>query len=62
MLLANQVVASTWFNHLITSVIVINAIVIGLDTSDSLHSQYSHIFELANYLFLIIFIVVFTSR
>ena len=57
MLWAKQVVASSWFNHLITAVIVINAIVIGLDTSDSLHTQYSHIFEFANYLFLVIFIV-----
>lgn len=54
---AQSIVASNWFNHGITAVIVINAIVIGLDTSAALNQQYGAWFELANFVFLSIFIV-----
>ncbi|NKC00847.1 MAG: ion transporter [Pseudomonadales bacterium] len=54
---AKHIVASNWFNHSITGVIVLNAIVIGLDTSETLHNQFGWLFEIGNYLFLTIFIV-----
>ena len=47
----------SWFNHLITGVIVLNAVVIGLDTSADLHRDYGHWFEWANQVFLGIFII-----
>lgn len=53
---AKHIVTSNWFNHSITSIIVLNAIVIGLDTSDNLSSQYGWLFEIGNYVFLTFFI------
>ena len=52
-----KICQSPWFNNTITAVIVINAIVIGLDTSADLRAQYGPVFELANQLFLGIFII-----
>ncbi|MEM7001018.1 MAG: ion transporter [Pseudomonadota bacterium] len=54
---AKQIVDSQWFGHLITAVIVINAVVIGLDTSVSLRNSYGTYFEWANSVFLLVFIV-----
>lgn len=54
---ASKISQSRWFNHLITIVILINAVVIGLDTSRELHARFSAQFELANQIFLAIFIV-----
>ncbi|MCR9276578.1 MAG: ion transporter [Pseudomonadaceae bacterium] len=54
---AKRIVDAKWFSHGITAVIVINAIVIGLDTSEYLHDRYFALFEALNFLFLAIFIV-----
>ena len=54
---AKQIVDSQWFGHLITAVIVINAVVIGMDTSVSLRNSYGTYFEWANSVFLLVFIV-----
>ncbi|CAN0591905.1 unnamed protein product, partial [Laminaria digitata] len=54
---AKRIVDANWFGYGITAVIIINAIVIGLDTSDYLHERYFELFEALNFLFLAIFIV-----
>lgn len=54
---AQKIVASNWFNHGITAVIVCNAIVIGLDTSAELTERFSEWFSWANTTFLGIFII-----
>ena len=54
---ATRIVSSSWFSHFITGVIVANAIVIGLDTSKDLHADYADLFEWANSLCLLVFIV-----
>ncbi len=48
---------SPWFQHGITAVIIANAVVIGLDTSESLRSAYGAFFQFLNRLFLGIFVV-----
>lgn len=57
MVWATQISQSTWFNHAITAVIVLNGVVIGLDTSAVLSVSFGDYFELANQLFLMIFII-----
>ncbi len=52
-----RVVDSDWFQHSITAVIIANAAVIGLDTSETLRSRFGELFNLANELFLLIFII-----
>ena len=54
---AASLVASPWFGHAITAVIVLNAIVIGLDTSHDLSAAYGDVFEALNQFFLLVFIV-----
>lgn len=50
-------VASNLFQHGITLVIVLNAAVIGLDTSETLRERWHGLFEALNQLFLAIFVV-----
>ena len=52
-----RVVASNWFQHTITAVILANAAIIGLDTSESLRARFGDFFAFANKLILVIFIV-----
>jgi len=54
---AKTICLSNAFNHGITGVIILNAIVIGLDTSAALAASYGQWFTLANQVFLAIFIV-----
>ncbi|MEM9624219.1 MAG: ion transporter [Pseudomonadota bacterium] len=54
---AQTICASDLFNHGITAVILLNAIVIGLDTSAALTASYGSWFAWANKLFLAIFII-----
>ncbi|MGI9304209.1 MAG: ion transporter [Gammaproteobacteria bacterium] len=54
---AKRITASNWFQHGITATIIINAAVIGLDTSPGLVERYGAVFSLANQLFLAVFIV-----
>jgi len=51
-----RVVASGWFQHGITAVIIVNAIVIGLDTSETLRARWSDSFAAVNRLCLLVFI------
>ena len=53
---AKRITDSRWFHHSITMVIIVNAIVIGLDTSETLTQRYGELFQLANLIFLTIFI------
>jgi voltage-gated sodium channel len=54
---AAYIVYSRWFGHTITAVIVLNAIVIGLDTSAELTERYGSVFHWLNQVFLGIFIL-----
>ncbi len=54
---AQRICASNGFNHGITVAIVLNAIVIGLDTSADLTADYGRWFNLANQIFLGIFVI-----
>ena len=54
---AKKLTAGNGFNIAITTVIILNAIVIGLDTLPELQQNYHAWFELANQVFLFIFIV-----
>ena len=51
------IVDSDWFQHSITAVIIANAAVIGLDTSEALRARFGELFNLANELFLVVFII-----
>ena len=50
-------VAATWFRHGVTLAITVNAVVIGLDTSEALAAPLGTWFELASQAFLAIFVV-----
>ncbi len=52
-----RIVDSGWFQHGITAVIIANAAVIGLDTSETLRARFGEFFNLANELFLLVFII-----
>ncbi len=52
-----KIVQSSWFTYGITGIIVANAIVVGLDTSDYLAGKFSVVFEWVNLIVLVIFIV-----
>ena len=54
---AQRIVASPWFNHGITGVILLNAAVIGLDTSDAAASRFGEGLGTANQVFLGIFVI-----
>ena len=54
---ARRISTSNWFNHSITGVILLNAVVIGLDTSPALAKNFGAWFTTANHLFLGVFIV-----
>lgn len=54
---AQNIVDASWFNHGITVIILLNAVIIGLDTDADLTAAFGHWFERANWLFLSIFIV-----
>ena len=45
---AKNIVDTPWFNNTITAVIVLNAIVIGMDTSETLTQAYGAGFAAAN--------------
>lgn len=55
--LAQRMVSSGWFRHGVTLVILLNAAVIGLDTSATLTARYGALLRGANQLFLGIFVV-----
>ena len=55
--LAGRVVASGWFQHGVTVVILVNAVVIALETWPPIYDRYGPLLELANQTFLGIFIV-----
>lgn len=50
-------VASGWFQHGITAVIIANAVVIGLDTSEALYENFHGLFVILNQVFLVVFIL-----
>ena len=50
-------VSKAWFQHTITIVIVLNAVVIGLDTSPTLADRFGELFDWLNALFLAIFVL-----
>ena len=52
-----RITGSRWFHHGIMAVIIVNGIVIGLDTSAALRAAYAELFELLNQVFLAIFVV-----
>ncbi|MEZ5560716.1 MAG: ion transporter [Pseudomonadales bacterium] len=52
-----RLVESAAFQNAITAVIVLNAVIIGLDTSEALRSRYHGLFETLNQLFLFVFVV-----
>ena len=54
---ARRTVAATWFRHGVTLAITVNAVVIGLDTSEALAAPLGSWFELASQAFLAIFVV-----
>lgn len=54
---AQRIVDSAWFNNSITGIIVLNAMVIGLDTSKELTAAYGAWFAGANAVFLVIFMI-----
>ena len=54
---SRRITESAWFNNFITTVIVLNGIVIGLDTSPDLAASYHDYFAAANTTFLLIYIV-----
>lgn len=53
---AVRIVDAGWFNNGITIIIILNAVIIGLDTSASLAANFGYLFDLANQLILVIFI------
>ena len=55
--LANKIVQARWFQWGIIAAIVLNGVVIGLDTSAVLIARFGRWFELANQVFLGIFVV-----
>lgn len=55
--LARQIARSRWFQHGVTTIIILNAIVIGLDTSVSLRALFGDVFHWLNTLFLWIFVL-----
>ena len=54
---AAHIVETTWFRHGITIIIILNAVIIGLDTSKSLSTSWHTEFLLINHIILGIFIV-----
>ena len=54
--LLERMVSSSWFQHGITGVIILNAAVIGLDTSPALTERYGALFAWLNTIFLWIFV------
>ena len=54
--LLERIVSSSWFQHGITGVIILNAAVIGLDTSPALTERYGTLFAWLNTIFLWIFV------
>ena len=53
---ASRITSSNWFNYSITTVIILNAVVIGMDTSPALTERFGDWFVMANPIFLGIFI------
>jgi len=56
-LLAKRIVEHPFFTPVIIGFILLSAIVLGLETSPSLHANYGHWFELSHQLILAIFII-----
>ncbi len=55
--LCATVADANWFGHLVTGLIVFNAIIVGLDTSNYLHTRLEHVFLWINDIVLIAFII-----
>ena len=55
--LCATVADANWFGHLVTGLIVFNAIVVGLDTSNYLHTRLEHVFQWINDIILVAFII-----
>ena len=55
--MARRIAGAAWFNHGVTAVIALNAIVIGLDTSAWLTARWGSWFEAANRVFLGLFVL-----
>ena len=55
--IAQRIVDSPWFQHAVTAIIVLNAVVIGLDTSRDLTALYGAQFDALNKAFLWVFIL-----
>lgn len=54
---ARRIAAAGWFRHGVTAVILLNAAVIGLGTSEALSARYGALLQGANHLFLGIFVM-----
>ena len=54
---AQSIATSRWFNHGVTIVILLNAVVIGLDTVPELTQRFGAWFHFANQAFLAVFII-----
>lgn len=55
--LCATVAEANWFGHLVTGLIVFNAIVVGLDTSNYLHTRLEYVFQWINDIVLVAFII-----
>ena len=52
-----RVVSAVWFEPFMIGCIVVNAIIIGLETSKTIEGAYGHLLHLGNDVFLVVFIV-----
>lgn len=52
-----DIAEASWFGHTVTVVILLNALVVGLDTSRYLHDNFQHVFHSINDVVLYLFIV-----
>ena len=55
--LCNKVAANPWFDRLIVALIVINAVVLGMETSPDLVARYGEVFLMINHLVLGVFVL-----
>ena len=54
---AHRTVGAAWFRHGVTTAIIVNSVVIGLDTSVALAARFGGAFDLVSQVFLAIFVV-----
>jgi voltage-gated sodium channel len=52
-----RIVEARWFEPFMIGIIIVNAIIIGLETSKEIESAYGHLLHLANDFFLVIFML-----